>query len=131
MRPGPRQVGNRLKSSNWTGRSSRQTTGSIGSSGLSYRSSSSSMRSTYCRSSARTHHIFFPPGLQVVLLEQEPDGLAADRRNHLSLRGLLGDQAHAPAGVSFWRPGADHGDDLCTLALVEAALLSRPWSFVQ
>jgi hypothetical protein len=56
-----------------------------------------------------THHSFFPPGPQVVSLEQDPNRFSANPRNKVSFNRFLGHQAYRPARSSFWRRAANHG----------------------
>jgi hypothetical protein len=71
------------------------------------------------------HHIFFPPRLQLVALQQDPDCLSAHLGNQLPFDRLLGDQADGPTGTSFRRFAADHGDDTLLLGAVEDLLCPR------
>jgi hypothetical protein len=71
------------------------------------------------------HHIFFPPRLQLVALQQNPDCLSAHLGNQLPFDRLLGDQADGPTGASFRRFAADHGDDTLLLGAVEDLLCPR------
>jgi hypothetical protein len=71
------------------------------------------------------HHIFFPPRLQVVALQQNPDCLSAHLGYQLALDGLFGDQAERPAGPTFRRLTADHGNDALLLGAIENLLGSR------
>jgi hypothetical protein len=71
------------------------------------------------------HHIFFPPRLQLVALEQNPDCLSAYLRHQLALDGLFGDQADRPTGPTFRRRTANHGNDALLLGAIENLLGSR------
>src|SRR5208337_1714073 len=102
-----------------TGFSSTQTTGSRSLSGFSYTAKMSSMRRMYSSFSSATHHIFFPPRLEVVAEQQDPNRLPANPWHQLPLDGLLGDQAYRPAGVAFRRLATNHGDDPLLLRLVQ------------
>src|SRR5262249_29833241 len=94
-----------------TGLSSRHTTGSAGSSGRAYSRRTSSIRSTNSPSMAGTHHIFFPPRLEVVVGEDDSDGFATDAVHDLACDRLLGGQAHGPSCPAVGRRTADHRDD--------------------
>jgi hypothetical protein len=72
------------------------------------------------------HHIFFPPRLQLVALQQNPDCFSAHLGNQLSFDGLFGDQADGPTGAAFRRFAADHSDDTLLLGAVENLLCPRP-----
>jgi hypothetical protein len=72
------------------------------------------------------HHIFFPPRLQFVALQQNPDCLSAHLGNQLPFDGLFGDQADGPTGTAFRRFAADHGDNTLLLWAVENLPGSRP-----
>ena len=84
------------------------------------------MRSMYSWSNVATHHIFFPPRLQVVAFQQHPDGLSPHTRNQLAPDYFFGQQAHRPASSTFWRRRADYGNNLLTLALVQSRRF--PWT---
>src|ERR1019366_9160714 len=84
------------------------------------------MRAMYSWSNFATHHIFFPPRLQVVAFQQHPDGLSPYSRNQLATNHFFGQQTHRPANSTFWRRRADYGDNLLTLVLVERR--GFPWT---
>src|ERR1035437_2850230 len=69
----------------------------------------SSILSMYSSVTSATHHIFFPPRLQVVVLQKNPDCFSTHARHQLSFDGLFNDEAQAPPGVAFGRFAADHG----------------------
>jgi hypothetical protein len=71
------------------------------------------------------HHIFFPPRLQLVALQQNPDCLSAHFGHQLALDSLFGDQADRPTGSAFRRLTADHGNDALLLGAIENLLGSR------
>src|ERR1700679_2308371 len=73
----------------------------------------------YSSLSSGTHHIFFPPRLEVVAKKQNPNGFASDPRNQMSLYSLFGHQPHGPPGMALWRSGAHHGDDPLLLAVFQ------------
>src|SRR5579863_2641661 len=85
-----------------TGFSSTQTTGSLFDRGLSYILSTSSILAMYSSSSFPTHHIFFPPRLEVVAFQQDPNGLSTHIRDQLAFDNLFRQQAHGPACSAFW-----------------------------
>src|SRR4051794_19342368 len=91
----------------------------------------SSMRAMYCSSMSAIHHIFFPPRLQVVVLKENPDCLASDVGDQLSLDGLFRDQAHGPAGVPLRRRAVHHSHDALALAAVQQRPGSRSWPVIQ
>src|SRR6202023_3590597 len=103
--PGAMRIGGRTSACRVTGFSSMQTTGSAELYGFSYTASTSSIFSMYSGLSSATHHIFFPPRLQVVAFEQDPNRFSSYPRYQLALDRLCGDQAHGPAGMSLWRLG--------------------------
>jgi hypothetical protein len=57
------------------------------------------------------HHIFFPPRLEVVAVQQDANGLPSDPRYQLSLDGFFGDQPHIPTGLAARGIRAHHRDD--------------------
>src|SRR5215475_931405 len=118
-RPGSAGEAGRTSACSVTGFSSKQTTGSAGSYGFSYVSSTSSILPMYSSLSSATHHIFFPPRLELVVEEKNADGFPSYARSQFALNGLLGDQPHGPAGAAFGRVAADHGDNPLFLAGVE------------
>src|ERR1039458_8352866 len=79
----------------------------------------------YAWSNSAMHHIFFPPRLQLVALQQNPDCLSAHVGYQLALDGLFGDQADRPTGPTFRRLTADHGRDALLLGAIENLLGSR------
>ncbi len=46
------------------------------------------MRAMYSSSNSATHHIFFPPRLQVVAFQQDPDGFSPDPWYQLAAHAL-------------------------------------------
>src|SRR5664279_3504599 len=83
---------------NTTGFSSTQTTGSRSDSGFSYILSTSSILKMYSSSNSPTHHIFFPPWLEVMAFQHNSNGLSAHARNKFAFDHFLGQQPHRPAG---------------------------------
>ncbi len=69
--------------------------------------------------------------LEVVVLQQDPDGLASHLGNQLALDRLSSHQTHGPARPAFWRITANHGDDALLLGIVQDLLSSRPLLLVQ
>src|SRR6202050_1140395 len=63
--------------------------------------SGSSIFSMYSGVNSATHHIFFPPRLQLVALEQNPDCFAAHLGHQLELDGFFHNQTHRPTGPPF------------------------------
>src|ERR1035441_2005318 len=118
-------IGVHVSSCNTTGFSSIQTTGSLAESGLSYNPSTSSMRATYSLSNFATHHIFFPPRLQIVAFEQHSYGLPPCAWNQLAPDRLFGQQTYGPACPSLRRRRARHRDDALPLFLIQRGSLAR------
>src|ERR1035437_5672936 len=87
--------------------------------------STSSMRAIYSSSSSATHHIFFPPRLEIVTLQQHPDGLSTHARNQFALHRFRRDQPHAPPRLPGGRGAAHHGNDALALTLLQPPLLAR------
>ena len=85
----------------------------------------------YSAFSSATHHIFFPPRLQVVAFEQDPDCLPTDAGNQFALDGLLDHQAHRPTCAAFRRITAHHRDDALLLGIVENLLGPGPLLVIQ
>jgi hypothetical protein len=79
----------------------------------------------YSWSNFPTHHIFFPPRLEVVAFQQDPDGLSADMRNKFASNHLFGQQPHRPACPAFWRRRANNRDDALLLFEVQGRSLAR------
>jgi hypothetical protein len=88
-----------------------QTTGSSSESDFSYKASTSSMRAMYSWSSAATHHIFFPPRLQIMIPEQNADRFPPHLPHQLLLHRFLGDESNAP-------PRLPSGGWLHTMAMI-------------
>src|SRR6266508_1362147 len=125
-RPGAIGVPGRAESRSWTGRSSSATTGSRASAGLARISSTSSIRFTYSSSTFGTHHIFFPPRLQLVAIQHPADRLSAHRGDDLSASRLLGDQRQRPLRPTRrWRR-ADHRHDRRLLPRVQESRRRGP-----
>src|ERR1035437_869242 len=118
-------MGVRVSSCNTTGFSSIQTTGSVVDNGLSYNPSTSSMRAMYSSSNFATHHIFFPPRLQIVAFEQHSYGLPPCAWNQLAPDRLFGQQTYGPACPSLRRRRAGHRDDALPLFLIQRGSLAR------
>ena len=83
------------------------------------------MPAMYSWSNFATHHIFFPPRLQVVAFQQDPNGLSANSRNQFAFDNLFGQQPHCPTRPSFRRRRTDYGDNLLALALVQGRSFAR------
>src|SRR5574341_867923 len=126
MRPGAIGVPGRAESRSWTGRSSRATTGSRSFAGLARRSSTFSIRVRYSWSTFGTHHIFFPPRLQLVALQHPSNRLAPYFGDDLPPAGFLGYQRRRPARVPRWRWRADHRHDGGLLPSIQLPLLLGP-----
>src|SRR4051794_28727789 len=73
----------------------------------------------YSSSSSATHHIFFPPRLEVVGKEQDADGFPPHAGDQLALHGFLSHQTHGPSRAAFGGITAYHGDNPLFLAVVE------------
>ena len=80
-RPGLAAEAGRTSACSVIGFSSKHTTGSAGLYGRSYVSSTSSILAMYSSLSSPTHHIVFPPRLEVVVEEQDANGLPSHARN--------------------------------------------------
>ena len=79
----------------------------------------------YSSSNFPTHHIFFPPRLEVVAFQQDTDGLSAHVRNKFASNHLLGQQPHRPACPAFWRRRAHNRNDALFLFEVQGRSLAR------
>src|SRR5258708_443933 len=79
----------------------------------------------YCSSSSATHHIFFPPRLQVVALQQNPDCLPPRFGDQFAFVPFLDHPPPGPAGPTFRRVTADHGNDTLLLGIGENWLRPR------
>jgi hypothetical protein len=79
----------------------------------------------YSSSNFPTHHIFFPPRLELVTFQQHPNGLSAHAGNKFALDNFFGQQPHRPARPPLWRRRADHGDNALLLLLIQAWSLAR------
>jgi hypothetical protein len=69
--------------------------------------------------SSATHHIFFPPRLEVVTCQQDPYGFPAHPRHQPAFDRLLGHQPHRPAGPAFRRFATNQGNDSLLLRLIQ------------
>src|ERR1700683_376197 len=90
--------------------------------------SGSSIFSIYSGVNSATHHIFFPPRLQLVALEQNPDCFAAHLGHQLALDGFFHNQTHRPTGPPFRCLTANHGNEALLLRIVE--YLVGPWALL-
>src|SRR5580693_8938059 len=93
--------------------------------------STSSIFSMYALSSSATHHIFFPPRLQLVALQQNPDCLSAHLRDQFPFDRFLGYQPNRPARPALRRIATDHGDDALLLGAVEKLIRPRSLFLVE
>jgi hypothetical protein len=85
----------------------------------------------YSSSNSATHHIFFPPRLQVVAFQQHPDGLSPNARHQLAFDRLFGQQAHSPTRPSCRRLAARHGNNALPLLRIQGRSSSGPGCVVQ
>jgi hypothetical protein len=83
------------------------------------------MQAMYSLSNFATHHIFFPPRLEIVAFQQHSNGLSAHARNQFAFDNFFGQQSHRPTRPSFRRRRADNGDNLLALALVKGRRFAR------
>src|SRR2546422_3939779 len=88
----------------------------------------SSIFSMYSGVNSATHHIFFPPRLQLVALQQAPDCFSAHLGHQFALDGLFDNQAHRPTSPPFRRWTANHGNDALLLGIIENLL--GAWSLL-
>src|ERR1017187_1448294 len=79
----------------------------------------------YSSSSSATHHIFFPPRLQVVVEQENPNGFPSHLGDQFSFDDLLGHQPHRPSSAPSGWSAANHGNDPLLLAFVQQ--LGRSW----
>src|ERR1019366_3549328 len=85
----------------------------------------------YWSLSSATHHIFFPPRLEVVVEEQNPDRFPSHAWDQSALHRFLGYQSHGPAGAALWRVTAHHGDDPLLLAVFQNRRSAGPLLVVE
>src|SRR5687767_15258286 len=109
----------RLAPRNATGRSSKVTTGSQRSYGRASTFSTSSMHAMYSASSVGTHHIFFPPRLQVVVGEHLANGLAAHVGDNPPALALLGGHTDCPPRIAHWGRPTYHRHNRRLLASIQ------------
>jgi hypothetical protein len=76
------------------------------------------------------HHIFFPPRLKVVFLQQDPNCLASRPGNQLAFDRFLGYQPHRPTRIARRGIGANHGDNPLALTVVQQRRRTGPLSVV-
>jgi len=81
--------------------------------------------------SSATHHIFFPPRLEVVVEEQNPDRFPSHAWDQSALHRFLGHQSHSPAGATLWWVTAHHGNDPLLLAVYQNRRSTGPLLVVQ
>src|SRR3990172_838682 len=85
----------------------------------------------YSGVSSATHHIFFPPRLQVVGLQEDSDRLASHPRYQSSFHRLLRHQAHRPSRGPERGFATDHCDDALFLRGGQHLGRPRPWFLEQ
>src|SRR3954452_8415416 len=85
----------------------------------------------YSLLSSATHHIFFPPRLQAVVEEQNPDGFSSHPWHQFPLDRFLRYQSHRPSGATCRRMAANHGDDALLLAVLQQGSRSGPILFIE
>src|ERR1700721_870286 len=85
----------------------------------------------YSGVNSATHHIFFPPRLQLVALEQNPDCLAAHPGHQFALDSFFHNQAPRPTGPPCRCLTANHGNDALLLGIVENLVGPRPLLVVE
>src|SRR6201998_2168709 len=129
-RPGLMAWGGRTSWWSTTGFSSTQTTGSRSLSGFSYTAKMSSMRRMYSSSSSATHPIFFPPRLQVVVFQQDPNRFPSHSRNQFAFHHFFAQQAHRPARAAFRRWATRQRHDALPVLLIQQGRFPRPWPLV-
>src|ERR1035437_7363249 len=76
----------------------------------------------YSSSSSATHHIFFPPRLQVVVEQENPNGFPSHLGDQFSFDDLLGHQPHRPSSAPSGWSAANHGNDQLLLAATRPLL---------
>src|SRR5687768_11905418 len=77
------------------------------------------MHAMYSTSSVGTHHIFFPPRLQVVVGEDLANGLAPHVGDNPPASALLGGHADRPPRIAIWGRSTNHRDNRRLLASVQ------------
>src|SRR6476659_7776212 len=130
-RPGDADAAARTSACNVTGFSSRQTIGWLASYGRSYVSSTSAIFEMYSSLRSATHHIFFPPRLEIVVKQQDADGLSSHSGYQSPLHRFFHYQPNGPAGATLRRVTADHRDNPLFLAIVQHFSRSGPRLLVE
>ena len=110
-RPGLAGTGGRTSSCRLTGFSSRQTTGSERIGRLFIDGQHVFHLADILVIQFGEHHIFFPPRLQIVALQQDANCFAADAWHQFALHGFVGDETHGPSRAAFGWIAADHRDN--------------------
>src|SRR5215471_12065603 len=85
----------------------------------------------YASLSSGTDPIFFPPRLELVAEENNPDRFPPYLGHQLAFPGFFGDQPDGPAGPAFGRIPADHGDTPLALLGAQQTLRSRARFVIQ
>src|ERR1035437_6490211 len=83
------------------------------------------MRAMYSSFRSATHHIFFPPRLQVGALEQDADALPPHLWHQLPPHRFLGNEPNAPACMPQGWLATDHSDNPLARARLQQSLLAR------
>jgi hypothetical protein len=81
--------------------------------------------------SSGTFHIFFPPRLEIVVDQQQPDGFSPYFRNEAAFYRFLGHQTDSPTGMACGRVAADHGDDALLFGGLQQVCRARTLFVIQ
>src|ERR1700683_1641204 len=85
----------------------------------------------YSSSNSATHHIFFPPRLQSVSWDQDPNRPSTHTRNQFSFDGFVSHQPDRPACLPFRRSTANHGDNTLLFRRPQQFRMAVSLSFMQ
>ena len=85
----------------------------------------------YSSLSSGTDHIFFPPRLELVAEQKNPDGFPPHLWHQLAFHRFFGNQPDGPPRPAFRRVAADHGDDALARFGVQQTLCPRTLFVIQ
>src|SRR5579862_8793429 len=91
----------------------------------------SSILAMYSSVSSGTVHIFFPPRLELVAEQKNPDRFPPYLWHQLAFHRFFGDQPDGPPRPALGRIAADHGDDALALFGIQQTLRSRTLFVIQ
>src|SRR5512141_2708478 len=88
------------------------------------------MHFRYASFTSATHHIFFPPRLEVVVLQRDSNRLSTYSGNDLPLFGFRGQDSHRPPRLPWRRRSARQRHHLLALSFVQRRSFARTFALI-